>query len=431
MKREKVAVFGLGYVGLPMACVLAESGLDVVGVDIDHERVSTINSGRSTIEGNEPGLPELVHRMVGEGRLKAVTDPVMARGARACFVCVDTPIDDEHQPVLSQIRSAVTSVGKVLEKDALVSIESTLPPGTMVGVVLPILEGVSGLVAGKDFSLVHCPERVMPGKLLNNMRKVERVLGCLDGDSLRKGAYYYSKVVQAEIHPTTLLAAEIVKTTENAYRDVQIAFANEVGLLCEQLGADAFEVRRLVNTCPFRDMHIPGAGVGGHCLPKDSWLLLSASPAYRSRVIAPARSLNEEMPIHTAQLARGLLDENVKVRDPKISVLGLAFLRDSDDTRNSPAIRIIDELVELYANVVVHDPFVKKAYKVPLTRDLDEALCGSDCAVFVTDHSVYRDLTLVRIKEMMRTPVLVDGRNLFNQQECVQLGIVYKGVGKG
>jgi UDP-N-acetyl-D-mannosaminuronic acid dehydrogenase len=431
MAGERAVVVGLGYVGLPLACLIAESGMMVTGIDVDTIKVRSINQGICPIIGEEPGLAELLRKVTMSGNLIAKNDVKSCEDAEAVFVCVDTPIDARKEPDLSILKKVVKDIAPYIKKGALVSIESTLPPRTMNDLVIPLLENGSGLKVGRDMSLVHCPERVMPGKLLSNMRNVERVLGGVDDISIRKGAYFYSMIVHAQIHPTDLLSAEISKTAENAYRDVQIAFANEVGLLCEQLGADAFEVRRLVNTCPFRDMHIPGAGVGGHCLPKDSWLLLSASPAYRSRVIAPARSLNEEMPLHTAQLARGLLDENVKLRDPKISVLGLAFLRDSDDTRNSPAIRIIDELVELYANVVVHDPFVKKPYKVPLTKDLDGALCGSDCAVFVTDHSVYRDLTPVRIKEMMRTPVLVDGRNLFNQRECVQLGIIYKGVGKG
>ena len=430
MRRDRVAVFGLGYVGLPMACVLAESGLDVVGVDIDPKRVSMISSGICPIEGEEPGLPELLSKVISDEFLRVTIDASEARGANAFFVCVDTPIDAEHRPVLNQLSSALSSVAGVLGKGALVSVESTLPPGTMTGLVIPTLEEKSGLKAGRDFSLVHCPERVMPGKLLNNMRKVERVLGCLDEASLSKGAYYYSKVVQAEIHPTGLLSAEIAKTAENAYRDVQIAFANEVGLLCERLGADAFEVRRLVNTCPYRDMHIPGTGVGGHCLPKDSWLLLSAAPDYGSKVIAPARELNDTMPYHTVDLARSLLHDNVKGKRPKVAIMGLAFLRDSDDTRNSPAIRIIDELMES-SEMIVHDPYVKRNYKVPLTKNLEEALRGSDCAIFVTDHSVYKELRPSKLKELMRTPLVVDGRNIFNEKDCSKVGLIYKGVGKG
>ena len=202
-----------------------------------------------------------------------------------------------------------------------------------------------------------------------------------------------------------------LKTAENAYRDVQIAFANEIALLCENLGADAFEVRRLVNTCPLRDMHIPGSGVGGHCLPKDSWLLLSGVPGNKARVIPYARAVNESMPHHLGELAREvMLKARVSSVRPKVAVMGLAFLRDSDDIRESPAIKVIDDLEDGY-DLVVHDPFVKNPYKAELTKDMEAALLGADCAIFVTDHTVYRTLDLQNVKRLMRTPTIVDGRN--------------------
>jgi UDP-N-acetyl-D-mannosaminuronic acid dehydrogenase len=431
MANEKVAVVGIGYVGLPLACVLAESGFRTTGIDVDRNRVDMINSGICPIVGEEPGLPELLNKVITDGSLKASTRPEEVGSCDAVFVCVDTPIGPDKKPRLDILRSAVTTVGRSMKKGALVSIESTLPPGTMMSVVIPILEKESGLRAGKDFLLCHCPERVMPGKLLNNMRKVERVLGGLDSDSIKRGAYFYSRILQAEIHPTDLLAAEISKTAENAYRDVQIAFANEIALLCEKLGADAFEVRRLVNTCPFRDMHIPGSGVGGHCLPKDSWLLLSGVPGNSAKVIPDARAVNESMPHHLAELAQeAMLEAKVSATRPKVAVMGLAFLRDSDDVRESPAIKVIDDLENGY-ELIVHDPFVKNGYKVDLTRDLDAALLGADCAIFVTDHSAYRTLDLQKVKRLMRTPAIVDGRNLFNQHDAERKGLVYRGIGKG
>ncbi len=431
MANEKVAVVGIGYVGLPLACVLAESGFKTVGIDVDKRRIDMVNSGVCPIVGDEPGLPELLKKVIADGSLKASANQQDLGTSDAVFVCVDTPIGPDKKPKLEILKSAVTTVSRSMKKGVLVSIESTLPPGTMTSIVIPILEKESGLRVGKDFLLCHCPERVMPGKLLNNMRKVERVLGGFDSESIKRGAYFYSRIVQAEIHPTDLLSAEISKTTENAYRDVQIAFANEVALLCEKLGADAFEVRRLVNTCPFREMHIPGSGVGGHCLPKDSWLLLSGVPENKAKVIPDARSVNESMPHHMAELAKEvMLKAKVTSIRPKVAVLGLAFLRDSDDTRESPALKIIDELMDEY-ELVVHDPMVINPYKVYLTRDLEEALLGADCAIFVTDHSAYRTLDLQKVKKWMRTPAIVDGRNLFNRHDAERNGIAYVGIGKG
>jgi UDP-N-acetyl-D-mannosaminuronic acid dehydrogenase len=431
MANEKVAVVGIGYVGLPLACVLAESGFRTVGIDVDRNRVDMINSGLCPIVGDEPGLPELIKKVISGGNLKASISQQDAVSCDAIFVCVDTPIGPDKKPKLEILRSAVTSVGRSMKKGVLVSIESTLPPGTMMSIVIPILEKESRLSAGKDFLVCHCPERVMPGKLLNNMRKVERVLGGLDSESIKRGAYFYSKIVQAEIHPTDLLSAEISKTAENAYRDVQIAFANEIALLCEKLGADAFEVRRLVNSCPFRDMHIPGSGVGGHCLPKDSWLLLSGVPGNNAKVIPDARAVNESMPHHLGELAReAMLKAKVSAVRPKVAIMGLAFLRDSDDVRESPAIKVIDDLENDY-ELIVHDPFVKNTYKVDLTRDLEAALLGADCAIFVTDHSAYRTLDLQKVKRLMRTPAIVDGRNLFNRNDAERKGLIYRGIGKG
>jgi UDP-N-acetyl-D-mannosaminuronic acid dehydrogenase len=431
MANEKVAVVGIGYVGLPLACVLAESGFRTTGIDVDKNRVDVINSGISPIAGDEPGLPELLRKVITDGSLRASTRPEDVASCDAVFVCVDTPIGPDKKPKLEVLRSAVTSLAHHMKKGALVSIESTLPPGTMMSVVIPILEKESGLRAGKDFLVCHCPERVMPGRLLNNMRKVERVLGGLDSESIKRGAYFYSRIVQAEIHPSDLLSAEISKTAENAYRDVQIAFANEIGLLCEALGADAFEVRRLVNSCPFRDMHIPGSGVGGHCLPKDSWLLLSGVPGNQAKVIPDARAVNESMPHHLGDLAREVIKKaKVTAVKPKVAVMGLAFLRDSDDVRESPAIKVIDDLQEDF-ELIVHDPFVKNRYKVDLTRDLEAALRGADCAIFVTDHTVYRNLDLQKVKGLMRTPAVVDGRNLFNQNDAQRNGLIYRGIGKG
>ncbi|OPY34102.1 MAG: UDP-N-acetyl-D-mannosamine dehydrogenase [Methanomassiliicoccales archaeon PtaU1.Bin124] len=429
MSKEKVAVVGLGYVGLPLACLLADSGFQTIGVDVDRNKLEKLRQGISPIEGNEPGLAELVDKVADDGSLTPTDKMSDVVSCDAIFICVDTPLNAANRPDLTILINVTRELSKFVRKGMMLSFESTLPPGTCRDRLVPLLEQGSGLKAGTDFSVVHCPERVMPGKLLGNMRSVERVLGGIDAQSIKKGAYFYSKVVRAELHPTDLLSAEICKTTENAYRDVQIAFANEVALLCEQVGGDAYEVRRLVNTCPYRDMHIPGSGVGGHCLPKDSWLLMSSAPFAEPRVMPAAREINERMPIHLADIAVQLI-KRCKVPDPKVAVMGLSFLRDSDDTRHSPAIPVIDALMK-EAKVVVHDSFAREAHNAPLVRSMEEALKGADCVVFVTDHSEYAKLDLAKVKELMRTPNLVDGRNVFNAADCRRRGFTYAGIGKG
>lgn len=431
MRWKSVAIVGAGYVGLPVACTFAGKGLDTLAVDINQERVAVINSGRSPIQGDEPGLDELLASAVAGGKLKATTDVSRISSADAIIVCVDTPIDERtNRPVLDILKGAMASVGAHMGPGALVSVESTLPPRTMSDVVIPILEK-GGKKAGKDFLLVHCPERVMPGRLLKNLSQYDRVLGGYDQASVQAGLELYSIIMGGKLHPTDLLHAEISKTLENAYRDVQIAFANEVGLACEELGADAFEVRRLVNTCPFRDMHIPGAGVGGHCLPKDSWLFASSLKGTELRIIPAAREINELMPRHTAQLVLDVLSaQGGSLEGKKVTILGLAFLRDSDDVRHSPSLTIIDSL-DGKVDLRVHDPFVRRNYRVPLLDDLDEAVKGSDCLVIVTDHSCYREMDLGKVRGLMRTPAIVDGRNALSAERCRSQGFSYRGVGKG
>ncbi|MDD1765761.1 MAG: nucleotide sugar dehydrogenase [Methanomassiliicoccales archaeon] len=431
MAKKSVAVVGLGYVGLPLACVFADNGFVTVGVEADKKKTKMISKGVCPIPGKEPGLSELLMKVTKEGRLHVSTDPAECRKADAIFICVDTPINKNKEPMLGCLMDAVSDVGKHLKRGTIVSVESTVPPGTMEEKVIPILEKESGMRAGKDFSVVHCPERVMPGFLLRNLRGYERVIGGLDEESLRKGIAFYSTIVKSKLHPTDLLTAEITKTVENTYRDVQIAFANEVALACEELGADAFEIRRLVNTCPYRDMHSPGAGVGGHCLPKDPWLFASSVSESLTSMIETARAINDSMPEHLAELIVDALDEaGRRPAGSRLTVLGLAFLKDSGDVRNSPAMTVIDAFAG-ESDVVVHDPFVVKGYKVPITGDIEKALQGSDCVALVTEHTIYKSLDLRRMAELMRTRVIVDGRNVFDASECRKHGFVYRGIGKG
>lgn len=430
MQERAVAVVGLGYVGLPLACSFASTGLRTIGYDIVAAKTEKIDAGVNPIEGDEPGLSDLLTEVHSKGLLHASTDPATLKEADAIFVCVDSPVDDNKVPNLKYLRSAVGTIAKNMKKGALLSIESTIPPGTMENLVIPTVREERGFEPGKDYLLVHCPERVMPGRLLRNIREYDRILGAYDEPSAKKATQYYKRIVQGKIHPTALVNAEITKTAENAYRDVQIAFANEVALLCEDLGADVFEVRRLVNTCPFRDMHIPGSGVGGYCLPKDPWLLLSSAKNARKEVIPAARRVNEHMPVHMTELVRSILAERKAKGRARVAVMGLSFLRDSDDTRNSPSLVIID-LLEKECDLIVHDPFVQKPYKAEMVRNMDAALKGADCAVFVTDHSCYRDLDLKKMKGLMRTPAIVDGRNIFDAVKCRESDFTYRGIGKG
>jgi len=422
----------MGYVGIPLACLLAKAGSEVVGIDISPERVKLINRGRYPLKGEEPDLPELLADLVGRKALRASGDFAECRDAKAVFICIDTPIDDERKPRFDHLMDAIDKVGKNISAGVLVVVESTIAPGTMRGKVLPALERASGLKAGKELLLAHCPERVMSGKLLHNLMNVDRVLGGLDRRSTEMAMRWYAPIMKAKLHATDMTSAEVVKTAENAYRDVQIAFANEVGLICEELGLDAFEVRRLVNTCPYREMHVPGAGVGGHCLPKDPWLLVYGGRKANPTLIPNARKVNDSMPAHVADLAVDAMKE-AGVKSGKracVAVFGLAFLDNSGDTRNSPASAVIRRLKGRY-RVIGHDPYVDEFDGVEIVKDLDKALRMADCAIFLTKHKEYSMLTLERIAGLMRHKVVVDGRNIFDRRRAKELGVTYRGIGKG
>ena len=428
----KVAVIGLGYVGIPVAAALASKNVRVVGIDIDPRKVEAVSAGRSPLRGREPGLEELIAKGVASKRLTATTDYASADASDALIVSVETPIDDAtHDPEYKALKSALRGLAPHLKRGALVSIESTIAPGTMSGVARPTLERGSRKKAGRDFHLVHCPERVTAGKLLHNLTTLDRVIGAADERGRRKAFALYSKFVEGNLHATDWLSAEISKTAENAYRDVQIAFANEVALICEELGANAFRIRELVNTCPGRDMLAPGAGVGGHCIPKDSWLLVAPVVNQKPVLIPAAREINDYMPTRMAQLVEEAMREaGRRIRGSRVAVLGFAYRENTDDARNSPAIPLIRELRHRGADVTIHDPFARGQRGFKVTREIRTAVKGADCVALVTAHDAYRRLDLAKLRRWLRHRAIVDGRNAFDGS-LVKRGFVYRAIGKG
>jgi UDP-N-acetyl-D-mannosaminuronic acid dehydrogenase len=263
----------------------------------------------------------------------------------------------------------------------------------------------------------------MVGRLLHNLRHMPRAVGGMTPEAAQRAVALYRTFVEADLDATTALNAEIVKTTENTYRDVQIAFANEMALVCEDLGADVWEVRTLVNKCPYRDMHLPGAGVGGHCLPKDPWLLLThTSAGFPARLIPAARAVNEGMPAHVADLVvDGLHAAGKDIAGARVAVLGYAFLENSDDTRNSPSEVLVERLRTLGAEPVIHDPYVSE-YR----GDLQERVQGCDAAVLMVRHSEYLQLDPQELVGWLASPVVVDGRHAFAAGAAHW---IYRGVG--
>ena len=419
-----LGVIGLGYVGLPAACMFASAGFRVHGVDIDAGRAELIDSGRSPIEGDEPGLAELLEQVVASHRLSAGSVHTDLADADVVLICVDTPVDADHRPRFKALRAACSQLGSVLKDGALVIVESTIAPGTIDNVVRPALEDSSGRRAGVGFHLGHCPERVMPGKLLRNMRTMSRVCGGSSAEVADVMVALYSTFVEGDLDAADCLTAELVKTAENAYRDVGIAFANQLALICERVGGDAWLVRQLVNKVPGRDVLLPGGGVGGHCIPKDSWLLAAPlGEEAEDSLLAVARRINDSMPAHVAELVGDLVGRG---KQGRVAVLGYAYLENSDDTRNSPSAETIRLLSERGFDVAVHDPFVSEH-----KGDVMEVLRNADCAVLMVAHRAYRDLDLKRAADVMRKRALVDARGFFGVEALRQAGFDYRFIGVG
>ncbi len=448
---RKVVVVGMGYVGIPVAALFADvPGFTVVGVQRRSKRsgwkIDWLNEGKNPIGGDEPGLSDLIARVVKKGTFKVVDDISTCKDAEAVLIDVQTPTDANRVPNYDSLREVSVEVGKRLKRGTLVVVESTVAPGTTENLVKPILEKASGLKAGKDFCLAFCYERVMVGRLIKNIVDLPRVVGGINGESTERAMELYGHIVKAKLCPTDVLTAEVAKVVENTYRDVNIAFANEMALVCESLGVDVFKVRELVNTLPndpknpasnpVRNMHFPGAGTGGHCLPKDPWLLKYGLDTYGKfkflpKIIVDSRETNDFMPVHVVDLVEDALAEHgKKLKGAKVAVLGVAFLENSDDTRNTPSATIYAELEKRGAKPVLHDPIVRN-FELPFTGDLDEVLTSADAVVLSTKHKVYLNLDLGEMRRKLATPVLVDGRNAFTMGAATKAGLTYRGVGKG
>ncbi|MHA2153030.1 MAG: nucleotide sugar dehydrogenase [Candidatus Thorarchaeota archaeon] len=439
----RITVIGMGYVGIPCAALLADvDGYQVTGLQRRSKRsgwkIEHLNAGKSPFEGDEPGLNELVAKVVEKGSFTVTDDVEVLKDSDIILIDVQTPTDENHVPQYDSLREVSKQIGKRIRKGTLVVVESTVAPGTTQNIVQKIIEEHSNMKGGEDFDLAFAYERVMPGKLIRNIVHLPRIVGGITSEGADRAVEMYSKIVQANVHKTDVLTAEVSKTIENAYRDVNIAFANEMALVSESLGVNVYEIIELVNELPSRMMHIPGAGVGGHCLPKDTWLLRHGLNEYGSksveaRFIALAREINNHMPVHMTLLIEDALEKKgVKLKGSTVTILGIAYLENADDTRNTPAAALIRELEERGATVVLHDPYVRDWDLGPheIERDLLTAAKNSDCLALVTRHRDYNDLDFAKLGETMRTRTLIDGRNVFSKDAVSSHGFEYRAVGK-
>ncbi|MDA4123993.1 MAG: nucleotide sugar dehydrogenase [Thaumarchaeota archaeon] len=435
--KVRIAVLGLGRIGLPTAAVFAAAGAKVVGVDVSADVVRNTNAGRCKFS-DEPGLPELVKKVVRNRKLRATVEPGEAiTNADFILVCVPTPVDETKTPDYSAVKSASHTIGKFLRKGSTVVIESTIGPGVAEEMVRPILEGESGLKAEEDFGLASCPERSDPGNILANMKSLPRIIG---GMSLKTTdsviSFYEGALGVKAIRVADPKTANAVKLTENLFRDVNIALANEFALLFEKIGIDAIEV---IDACASKYNfmpHYPGAGVGGPCLPSNSYYLISEGVRAGNipYLIRMAREINDRMPDHVVELVGEALNEVGKtIRGSKVAILGVAYKPDIKDTQLTPIERVASRLGEMGAAVSIYDPMFKgeKVFGIKVNANLKGAVRGADCVVIGTAHSEFKGLDLGVLASLANVrAALVDARNLVSPKQAVRNGFAYRGVGR-
>ena len=419
-KRARVGVIGLGYVGLPLASEFAGAGIRATGFEVDEKKAGEINAGRSYIADVSS---ETIKRSVDADRLTATTNFDLLRECDAIIVCVPTPLRKTKEPDVSFILAAAEEIKKRLRRGQLIILESTTYPGTTDEVLMPILQE-TGLKLDDDFLLAFSPERVDPGNSEFKTHNIPKVVGGVTDDSTEAAAFLYSQIVNDVHAVSSARVAEAAKLLENTFRAVNIGMANEMARLCYALNIDTWEVIRAAATKPFGFMPFyPGPGIGGHCIPLDPHYLLwkARQHGFDSRFIGLAEEVNSRMPEHVVQLiSDGLNDDRKAMKGARVLLLGVAYKKDIDDVRESPALSIIDRLRSKGCEVNYHDPFVStlrfddahtEGSGDPLASvELsEEEIRGSDCVVIVTNHS---GVDYQRVVNLAR--LVVDTRNALN-----------------
>lgn len=426
-----VAVIGLGQIGLPTAVVFAYKGFSVIGVDVNVDKTIVVSEGKSPFK--EPSLANLLTKVVAEERLKLSNDVTSAtKQSHIVIVAVPTPIRSDYSRVnLNYITCALNDIKAGLHRGQLIVIESTIPPGTTLSFVKPLLEE-SGLKVGVDIYLAHVPERIAPGRAVEELLNSPRVVGGADPESTRRAIEVYSKV-NPNLYPTDATTAEFTKLIENTFRDINIAYANLLALMAQNIGVDVYEAIRLANTHPRVNIHMPGAGVGGPCLTKDPHMLASLfSDLWATELIRFARKINDYMPKHTVELIKKALNENnIELQKAKVAVLGAAYKGGIEDTRESPSRYIVNELLETGLTVCVYDPYTPETFGAEKANSLEEAAKNANAIVIVTDHPEFKTINLNTLGRIMRAKILIDGRRVIDPYQAYKAGFKYYGIGYG
>ncbi len=378
-----LCIIGLGYIGLPSAVLFAQAGLNVYGVDVDPRRLDLLRSQICPIHESE--LPDRLKSAFESGRLSVGDAP---KAAKAYLLCLPTPVTEDRKADLAFVQAASRSICSVLEKGDLVILESTVPPNTCRDVVAPIIKQLTGFDPEMDYMLAHAPERVIPGAIFHELIHNVRIVGGVTPEATEAAADLFLKAGVKDVRKTNAEVAELSKVVENTFRDINIAFANELATMCDRLGVNVFEVIRLANLHPRVNVHNPGIGVGGHCIPVDPWFLIHLCPD-ESQLVRTARLINDAKP---HKVVADILKAHGHGNVSPIGILGVAYKPDVDDSRESPALEVVHLLQRAHRNLFIYDPYIPSLSNA----SLEEVLAQATVAV-LTDHKKFSTICGPRV----------------------------------
>jgi len=420
---KKVCVIGLGYVGLPLAILCSKKGYTTYGIDKDPDKINLLKEGTNPLDRSK-----IEHSII-------LSEEDSTKECDIIIVCVPTPVDENNIPDLSPLTSCAKIIRKNIKKGHIIIIESSVNPGAIGEKIKPILENDpsnadENLTAGKDFYLAHCPERIDPGNQRWDTENIPRVIGACSEEGLKKASEFYRSIINAEIKEMTSIdAVEAVKMVENTFRDVNIAFANEMAKAFDKIGLNVKEIIEGASTKPFGFMpHYPSCGVGGHCIAVDPYYLIKKSEdsGYEPKLLKLTREINNSMPIYTVELLKEELKKAGKdINNSKIGILGLSYKANIGDLRNSPALEIIELLKKEGAIIETFDPYNKEESTSENANDL---LNKSDYIIITVDHDEFKSIS-PELLEKNNIKMIIDGKNALDKKSIKEKGIIYRGIG--
>lgn len=439
VKQVTVCVVGLGWMGLPTAALFAKAGVKVIGADINRRAVELINDGKPHI--SEPNLAPLVREAVSNGAMMA-TDNLREAVSRSDIILIIVPtlIDESKRPDYSAVTQGCREIGYGMRKGSLVMLQSTMGPGSTETFVRETLENTSGMRAGYDFGLAYSPIRASSGTVLEDLAKYKRIVGGLDRGSLTAASLAMELIAKGGVVAVQdLKAAEAAKVFENVYRDVNIALSNELAMACEVMGLDYREIRDAANTQPFCHLHLPGVGVGGHCIPVNPYFLIERASEHGQKLKIPllARKVNDEMPDHVVGLVVEALRACRKTSGrARIAVLGISYKPNVKEASHSLIHQVAAALRRKGARTIAYDPFFSvqelESFGYVGASSLNRAVDGADCAVLATAHDEFKEMKRSSLARLMRRPAaFVDCTSTFEPHLIESEGLVYRGIGRG